>query len=138
MPESAVYVLEKMSHGYRRTGRDARAGFYDYAESGSPQLWTGLKTFERGSRKVDAADVADRLRFAVTLEARRSSVTADDGWHVLPEIPAGLPLAAAEAARVAAGSGSGSDDGFTRRAAELADRYGPRFVPEAPPARGAS
>ena len=29
MPESAVYVMEKMAHGFRRLGRDAGAGFYE-------------------------------------------------------------------------------------------------------------
>src|SRR5690606_17237537 len=29
IPESAVYVLEKMAHGYRRMGRAYGGGFYD-------------------------------------------------------------------------------------------------------------
>ena len=42
MPESAVYVLEKMSHGYKRLGRAWGAGFYDYPADGPKALWSGL------------------------------------------------------------------------------------------------
>jgi hypothetical protein len=126
MPESAVYVLEKMSHGYKRTGREARAGFYDYG-AGEPSLWSGLKTFERGSRKVEPADVADRLRYAVAIESARSHVAADDAWRTLPEMAA-PPVGAADGRRIVAEAPA---DRFAARARELAERYGPRFLPQA-------
>jgi 3-hydroxyacyl-CoA dehydrogenase/enoyl-CoA hydratase/3-hydroxybutyryl-CoA epimerase len=65
-PQAAVYVIEKMAHGFRRTGRAAGGGFYDYPAEGQPTLWSGLKVFERGARAIDDAEVAARLR-----EARR-------------------------------------------------------------------
>lgn len=64
-PESAVYVIEKMAHGFRRTGRASGGGFYDYTASAEPQLWSGLKVFERGAREVDDASLAERLRAAI-------------------------------------------------------------------------
>jgi hypothetical protein len=125
MPESAVYVLEKMSHGYKRTGRDAGAGFYDYG-SDEPTLWSGLKTFERGSRRVDPADVVDRLRYAVAAEAAREQAAAGDAWRSLPTMPAPLPVGAADGRRVASET---PPERFTARARELADRHGMRFLP---------
>jgi hypothetical protein len=126
MPESAVYVLEKMSHGYKRTGRDAGAGFYDYG-SGEPTLWSGLKTFERGSRRVDPADVVDRLRYAVAAEVAREQAAAGDAWRSLPTMPASLPVGAADGRRVASET---PPEHFTARARELADRHGMRFLPQ--------
>jgi len=64
-PEAAVYVIEKMAHGFRRGGRAAGGGFYDYPAGAEPQLWSGLKVFERGAREVDDASLAERLRAAI-------------------------------------------------------------------------
>jgi len=64
-PEPAVYVIEKMAHGFRRTGRAFGGGFYDYTAGAEPQLWSGLKVFERGAREVDDASLAERLRAAI-------------------------------------------------------------------------
>jgi hypothetical protein len=71
MPDPAVYVMEKMAHGYRRLGRDAGAGFYEYEDDGSVTLWSGLKAFERRGDKVPEEDVRDRLLFIQALEAVR-------------------------------------------------------------------
>jgi 3-hydroxyacyl-CoA dehydrogenase len=64
-PEPAVYVIEKMAHGFRRIGRASGGGFYDYTTSSEPQLWSGLKVFERGAREVDDASLAERLKAAI-------------------------------------------------------------------------
>ena len=64
-PEAAVYVIEKMAHGFRRTGRASGGGFYDYTTGGEPQIWSGLKVFERGAREIDDATLAERLRAAI-------------------------------------------------------------------------
>ncbi|MGB7183454.1 MAG: 3-hydroxyacyl-CoA dehydrogenase NAD-binding domain-containing protein, partial [Burkholderiaceae bacterium] len=69
MPESAVYVMEKMAHGFNRLGREAGAGFYDYDyEDDPPELWEGLSAFARGSHKADPGDCADRLLMAPTIQ----------------------------------------------------------------------
>jgi 3-hydroxyacyl-CoA dehydrogenase/enoyl-CoA hydratase/3-hydroxybutyryl-CoA epimerase len=126
MTEAAVYVVEKMAHGYRRMGRAGGAGFYDYG-SESPQLWSGLKTFERRSRKVPADDVRDRLLFAATLRSLTLAPAAGTdavAAFLGPQVPLNanaarsLPLFADAAA-------------FAARAHELATRYGPRFEPPA-------
>ena len=64
-PEAAVYVIEKMAHGFRRTGRASGGGFYDYGAGTEPLLWSGLKVFERGAREIDEASLAERLRAAI-------------------------------------------------------------------------
>jgi len=64
-PEPAVYVIEKMAHGFRRAGRSAGGGFYEYSAGAEPRLWSGLKVFERGAREVDDAAIAERLRAAL-------------------------------------------------------------------------
>ena len=64
-PEPAVYVIEKMAHGFRRTGRASGGGFYDYTAGAEPQLWSGLKVFERGARETDDAALAQRLQAAI-------------------------------------------------------------------------
>ncbi len=128
MPESAVYVLEKMAHGYKRLGREVGAGFYDYGEGEATQLWSGLKTFERGSKPVPPDDVRDRLLFASSIEALRfmteglvESAAAEKedgslGW--------GFPAATGGPLEFIRRLGP---QRFMQRADELSARYGERF-----------
>ena len=50
MTEEAIYVLEKMAHGFNRMGRQAGRGFYDYEEGEPPELgyWLGEPYWGRG------------------------------------------------------------------------------------------
>lgn len=107
MPESAVYVLEKMAHGYRRAGRAQGAGFYDYLPGEPKALWPGLAAFARGAADIPPDDIRDRLLYAPAIEA------------------AHLGEAAELIDRVGAAR-------FVERANALASRYGERFrVPAA-------
>jgi hypothetical protein len=127
MPESAVYVLEKMAHGYRRMGRAAGAGFYDYT-SQPAQLWSGLKTFERRTPKVAAEDVGDRLRHAALLGALR--ITTDmPATTLAATFGPGLAGSAQETAARIQALGTGT---FLARCRELSARYGDRFEPTGP------
>jgi hypothetical protein len=124
LTESAVYVLEKMAHGYSRLGRAAGAGFYDYTET-PPQLWSGLKTFERRNRGIPAADITDRLTHAAMLAALTIDDSADSAF-----IAASLgPKIAASAAQVLDMLPETDRLRFIDRCRELASRYGPRFEP---------
>lgn len=98
MPESAVYVLEKMSHGLGRHGKETGGGFYDTATG---QLWSGLEIFERAGHGLTDDEIADRLRYA--------QAAADEGAR----------------ARWIEAIGT---QAFTTRAAELEKRFGPRFA----------
>jgi hypothetical protein len=127
MTEAAVYVVEKMAHGYRRLGRAAGAGFYDYG-SDMPQLWSGLKTFERRSRRVPADDVRDRLMFAATLRALSLAPDTTGTAAVAISLGTQIPLDA-EAARSLPQLADAAR--FAARARELTTSYGPRFEPPA-------
>ncbi len=133
MTESAIYVMEKMAHGFSRMGRAEGGGFYDYDDDGSRTLWSGLKVFERRAVKMTDEDVRDRLLFAQWQEATRcladgtirdvaaANAAAHAAW--------GFPLADGGIAHTAAASTSAP---WVARAAELAERYGPRFDVVAP------
>ena len=132
MTEEAVYVLEKMAHGYGRMGREAGRGFYDYDDEDGelPELWPGLKAFERRRVSIAADEVRDRLLLVQVLESLRclqegivTSAKAADESAVrdfgFPPSPGG-PFALARQIGPAA---------LAKRARELATRYGERFEP---------
>ena len=131
LTEEAAYAMEKMAHGFQRKGRAQGAGFYDYDddEEEEPDLWSGLSAFVRKSLKMPADDVRDRLQYitwaellnslqaralgnaaAAAVSARSSGLWADDQPDPL------ATLRAQDAAVVG------------KRATELAERYGQRFV----------
>jgi len=132
MPEAAVYVMEKMAHGYRRMGKDAGAGFYEYADDGSTALWSGLKAFERRGVNMPEEDIRDRLLFIQALEAVRcleegvvaSTAAADIGSVGL----CGFPASTGGTVQFINALGT---EQFVERARELAARYGDRFLPTA-------
>jgi 3-hydroxyacyl-CoA dehydrogenase / enoyl-CoA hydratase / 3-hydroxybutyryl-CoA epimerase len=129
MPEAAVYVLEKMSHGYKRMGRAHGAGFYDYSSEGK-SLWSGLKTFERGGKVIAMADAKDRMLYAQALETircmdegvlestRDANIGSIFGW--------GFPAYTGGTAQFINHVGVAN---FVKRADELAALYGARFMP---------
>lgn len=130
MPESAVYVLEKMAHGYKRMGRAYGGGFYEYPADGEKSLWPGLKAFERAGAKVPPDDVRDRLLYVQSLEtircveedivqtARDANIGSIFGW--------GFPAWTGGTLRFVDHVGARR---FAERARELARNYGERFEP---------
>jgi len=113
-----------MAHGYSRLGRAAGAGFYDYNET-PPQLWSGLKTFERRNRGIPEADIADRLTHAAMLAA----LTIDDSADSELMAASFGPNIASSSAQVLEMLPEADRDRFIDRCRELATRYGPRFEP---------
>ncbi len=133
LEKSAVYVVEKMAHGYKRAGRAAGGGFYDYT-SEPPELWSGLKTFERRSRQLDPADIRDRLLYAACLGAL--DVATDTSEGALAQtfgeaIATNASQARAQMQRIGA-------DAFLARARDLSTRFGARFEPPASLAAGST
>ena len=132
MPESAVYVLEKMAHGYKRMGRAYGGGFYDYPADGPKHLWEGLSTFKRGRKEVPLQDIKDRLLYAQAIEAARclqenvvesardANVGSIFGWGFAPFHGGALQFINAMGAKR-----------FVERSRELAARHGVRFEPAA-------
>ena len=113
-----------MAHGYSRLGRAAGAGFYDYNET-PPQLWSGLKTFERRNRGIPGADITDRLTHAAMLAALTIDHSTDS------ELMAASfgPGIASSSAQVLEMLPEADRHRFIDRCRELASRYGPRFEP---------
>ena len=120
MPESAVYVVEKMAHGYKRGGTATGGGFYD-ASQDPPRLWSGLKSFERRGKGLPAADIADRLTHAAVL-----AVLAAPS---VPQAPIATVFGPRVPADAAAATALATADGFLERSRALAARFGPRFEP---------
>ncbi|HPU52308.1 MAG TPA: hypothetical protein PK359_12190 [Burkholderiaceae bacterium] len=132
MAESAVYVLEKMAHGYRRMGRAYGKGFYEYPEDGEKYLWPGLSAFAKGGRAVPLEDIRDRLLYAQAIETvrclqegvltstRDANIGSIFGW--------GFPAYTGGTAQFVNHVGVKA---FVERAQELAQRYGERFTPPA-------
>lgn len=132
IPETAVYVLEKMAHGYRRLGRAHGGGFYEYPADGGKFLWPGLRAFERARSAVPLQDVRDRLLYVQALEtirclgegivetARDANIGSIFGW--------GFPAWTGGTLRFVDHVGVRR---FTERARELARNYGERFAPPA-------
>jgi 3-hydroxyacyl-CoA dehydrogenase/enoyl-CoA hydratase/3-hydroxybutyryl-CoA epimerase len=130
MPESAVYVMEKMAHGYRRMGQATGAGFYEYGDDGTMSLWPGLRAFERRSARIPEDDIRDRLLYIQALETVRcleegvissladADAAAVSGW--------GFPRSEGGLARFIEKMGISA---FVARSRELAQRYGERFEP---------
>jgi 3-hydroxyacyl-CoA dehydrogenase/enoyl-CoA hydratase/3-hydroxybutyryl-CoA epimerase len=71
MAESAVYVLEKMAHGFKRMGRAHGGGFYEYPEGEPKRLWPGLAAFSRAAKPISDADIRDRLTMVQSIETLR-------------------------------------------------------------------
>jgi 3-hydroxyacyl-CoA dehydrogenase / enoyl-CoA hydratase / 3-hydroxybutyryl-CoA epimerase len=130
MPEQAVYVLEKMAHGFRRMGRAHGAGFYDYPEGQPKQLWDGLSVFARGAKNVPQDDIKDRILYiqaietircleeGVLMSTRDANIGAIFGW--------GFPAYTGGTAQFVNHIGVAA---FVVRAKELAAKYGERFTP---------
>jgi 3-hydroxyacyl-CoA dehydrogenase/enoyl-CoA hydratase/3-hydroxybutyryl-CoA epimerase len=130
MPESAVYVIEKMAHGFRRKGRATGAGFYDYEDGRAPALWSGLSVFARGRRdSLSEETITQRLMLIQSLMALRRAAAgsgraadidreACDAWGY----PAHLKGPIAQAVQV-------GQPAFDLACQALADRFGERFKP---------
>jgi len=130
IPESAVYVLEKMAHGFGRMGRAHGGGFYDYPQHGGKTLWPGLTVFERGGRSIPFEDVKDRMLYVQAIETirclqqgvlestRDANIGSIFGW--------GFPAWTGGTIQFVNHVGVRA---FAARAQALAQRYGERFAP---------
>lgn len=129
MAESAVYVLEKMAHGFRRLGRAAGGGFYDYPEGEAKHLWPGLSVFQRGAKAISDDDIRDRLSMIQSIETMRclqegvvqyehdANIGSIMGW--------GFPAYTGGSLQFVHHCGAKA---FMLRIAELQARYGNRFA----------
>jgi 3-hydroxyacyl-CoA dehydrogenase/enoyl-CoA hydratase/3-hydroxybutyryl-CoA epimerase len=113
----------------KRGGRHYGGGFYEYAADGGKKLWSGLSQFKLRDAQVSLVDAQDRLLYRQAIETLRcldESVLRSETEANLGSIFAiGFPAHTGGALQFIRGIGIAH---FAARAAELAQRYGERFV----------
>ena len=129
----ATLVIDLLVSEYKRLGKAAGGGFYDYPAGGQKQLWPELKSrFERPGQRISAQDVRDRLLFIQAIETVRcveeavlmSTADANVGSIF------GIGFAAWSGGALQFINQYGLND-FIARARYLAEQYGERFTPPA-------
>ncbi|MBT2338970.1 MULTISPECIES: 3-hydroxyacyl-CoA dehydrogenase NAD-binding domain-containing protein [Pseudomonas] len=129
----AFAVIDLLLHEYKRPGKAAGAGFYDYPATGQKQLWPTLKSrFEKVDAQISPQDIRDRLLFIQALETVRCveegvlTSTADANVGSI----FGIGFAAWTGGALQFINQYGLQD-FVARAQYLAEQYGERFSPPA-------
>jgi 3-hydroxyacyl-CoA dehydrogenase/enoyl-CoA hydratase/3-hydroxybutyryl-CoA epimerase len=129
----AFAVIDLLLNQYKRPGKAAGGGFYDYPAGGQKHLWPELKTrFEKADGQISPKDVRDRLLFVQAIETVRCveegvlTSTADANVGSI----FGIGFAAWTGGALQFINQYGVKD-FVARAQYLAEQYGERFSPPA-------
>jgi 3-hydroxyacyl-CoA dehydrogenase/enoyl-CoA hydratase/3-hydroxybutyryl-CoA epimerase len=134
IPEHPAYaVIEMMLNEYKRAGKAAGAGFYEYPAGAKKHLWPELKArFEKVAAQISQVDVRDRILFIQAIETVRC---VEEG--VLKSVADanigsifGIGFAAWTGGALQFINQYGVQD-FVARAQYLAEQYGERFLPPA-------
>ncbi len=129
----ATAVIDLLVNEYKRVGKAAGGGFYEYPAGGQKYLWPELKTrFEQPGQQISAQDVRDRLLFIQAIETVRcveegvlmSTADANVGSIF------GIGFAAWSGGALQFINQYGLNE-FIARARYLAEQYGERFSPPA-------
>ncbi|QXQ17491.1 3-hydroxyacyl-CoA dehydrogenase NAD-binding domain-containing protein [Pseudomonas tolaasii] len=130
-PHPATAVIDLLVNEYRRAGKAAGGGFYDYPAGGQKRLWPELKSrFEQPGKQISPQDVRDRLLFIQAIETVRCveegvlTSTADANVGSI----FGIGFAAWSGGALQFINQYGLND-FVARARYLAEQYGERFTP---------
>ena len=129
----AFAVIELMLGEYKRPGKAAGGGFYEYPHGAKKHLWPALKSrFERADAQIAPQDVRDRLLFIQAIETVRcleegvlESVADANVGSIF-----GIGFAAWTGGALQFINQYGVKD-FVARAQYLAEQYGERFLPPA-------
>ncbi|SED54034.1 3-hydroxyacyl-CoA dehydrogenase NAD-binding domain-containing protein [Pseudomonas kilonensis] len=129
----AFAVIDLLLNEYKRPGKAAGAGFYEYPADGQKYLWPALKSrFEKADGQISPQDIRDRLLFIQALETVRCveegvlTSTADANVGSI----FGIGFAAWTGGALQFINQYGLPD-FIGRAQYLAEQYGERFSPPA-------
>ncbi|PAU59557.1 3-hydroxyacyl-CoA dehydrogenase [Pseudomonas sp. PIC25] len=134
LPEHPAFaVIDLMLDEYKRPGKAAGAGFYDYPANGKKYLWPELKArFEKADRQIPQEDVRDRILFIQAIETVRcmeegvlTSVADANVGSIF-----GIGFAAWTGGALQFINQYGVKD-FVAHAHYLAEQYGERFEPSA-------
>ena len=123
-------LVERMVKEFKRAGRAAGGGFYDYPEGQKKRLWPELKTrFEKPGVAWNLQDVKDRILYRQAVETARCLAegvltTVHDG-NIGSIFGIGFPAWTGGALQFIYSQGV---DAFAKRAAELAAQFGPGFA----------
>jgi 3-hydroxyacyl-CoA dehydrogenase/enoyl-CoA hydratase/3-hydroxybutyryl-CoA epimerase len=123
-------LVERMVKEFKRAGRAAGGGFYDYPEGQKKRLWPELKTrFEKPGVAWNLQDVKDRILYRQAVETARCLsegvlTTVHDG-NIGSIFGIGFPAWTGGALQFIYSQGV---DAFAQRAAELAAKFGPGFA----------
>ena len=123
-------LVERMVKEFKRAGRAAGGGFYDYPEGQKKRLWPELKTrFEKPGVAWNLQDVKDRILYRQAVETARCLsenvlTTVHDG-NIGSIFGIGFPAWTGGALQFIYGMGI---DAFIARADELAAKFGPGFA----------
>lgn len=129
----AFNTIELMLNEFKRPGKAAGGGFYDYPENGKKKLWPELKArFEKADKQIPLEDVRDRILFIQAIETVRcveervllSTADANIGSVF------GIGFAAWTGGALQFINQYGLQS-FVGRAHYLAEQYGERFEPPA-------
>jgi 3-hydroxyacyl-CoA dehydrogenase/enoyl-CoA hydratase/3-hydroxybutyryl-CoA epimerase len=129
----AFAVIDLLLNEYKRPGKAAGGGFYDYPSGAQKHLWPELKTrFEKTDGQISPKDVRDRLLFVQAIETVRCveegvlTSTADANVGSI----FGIGFAPWTGGALQFINQYGVKD-FVARAQYLAEQYGERFAPPA-------
>ena len=126
---TATQAISMAMCDLNRGGRHYGGGFYEYSADGGKKLWSGLSRFKLHDRQVSMADAEDRLLYRQAIETLRcldEGVLRSETEANLGSIFAiGFPAHTGGALQFIRGIGIAN---FAARAAELARRYGERFL----------
>ncbi|MBC3272332.1 enoyl-CoA hydratase/isomerase family protein [Pseudomonas sp. SWRI81] len=129
----AFAVIDLLLNEYKRPGKAAGAGFYDYPVGAQKHLWPELKSrLEKADGQISSQDVRDRLLFIQAIETVRCveegvlTSTADANVGSI----FGIGFAAWTGGALQFINQYGVKD-FVARAQYLAEQYGERFAPPA-------
>ena len=129
----ATAVIDLLVNEYKRMGKAAGGGFYEYPAGGQKYLWPELKRrFELPGQQISPQDIRDRLLFIQAIETVRcveegvlmSTADANVGSIF------GIGFAAWSGGALQFINQYGLND-FIARARYLAEQYGDRFTPPA-------
>ncbi|WP_434701719.1 3-hydroxyacyl-CoA dehydrogenase NAD-binding domain-containing protein [Pseudomonas sp. D1-36] len=130
---AAFAVIDLLLEEYKRPGKAAGAGFYEYPTQGQKYLWPGLKArFDKPAGQIPAQDIRDRLLFIQALETVRcveeGVVTSTADANIGSVFGIGFAVWTGGALQFINQYGL---QAFIARSQYLAEQYGERFSPPA-------
>ena len=128
VPQPGEAMFERMVNEFRRPGRAAGAGFYEYPAEGRKHLWAGLKQFEKPGIAWDMEELKHRFLYRQAIETARCLeegvlMTAHDA-NIGSIYGIGFPAWTGGALQYINSEGGAA---FVKRADQLAAKFGARF-----------